>query len=472
MASKNTPLWILWLLLTVALGGWLLYTLLQGEEADKTMFLPGTTTPGHYQIEQVCSACHGESFSDRDVMQEKCEGCHADALKDAKDDHPKSKFTDPRNADRIAVLDARYCVTCHVEHRPEITHPMGVTIPQDTCYLCHKDIAGDRPSHEGMAFDTCTGAGCHNFHDNTALYEDFLLKHADAAPTDFEGRMLMSNLAEIAEQLPDYPLDDWPLEPANVADQQLPEGVNMDAHIAEDWLASGHAEAGVGCKACHTPAASAADPDPTWTDHPDHSVCASCHQGEVQGFITGRHGMRLDATNLGHALSPMTTDMARLPMQTDAAGRELTCQSCHSAHRYDTRDAQVDSCLGCHADEHSLAYKASKHFQLWQAELAGEAEAGSGVSCASCHMPRLEKDYYWGTFVHHEVQHNQSQNLQPNEKMIRPVCQNCHGLGFAIDALADPALIDSNFSQPPTVHIRSIDLATERAEAAARPDSP
>ena len=71
--------------------------------------------------------------------------------KAAKDDHPKSKFTDPRNADRIAVLDARYCVTCHVEHRPEITSEMAVTVPADVCFLCHEGIAEERPSHEGMA---------------------------------------------------------------------------------------------------------------------------------------------------------------------------------------------------------------------------------------------------------------------------------------------------------------------------------
>ena len=30
-----------------------------------------------------------------------------------------------------------------------------------------------------MGFETCASAGCHNFHDNRALYEDFLIKHAN-----------------------------------------------------------------------------------------------------------------------------------------------------------------------------------------------------------------------------------------------------------------------------------------------------
>lgn len=460
MRTKNLMLWLIWLIATAGLAGWLVLTLMDEGEVDKTMFLPGNTTSGHHQIEQVCTACHSESFADKDAVQAACEGCHADALKAAKDDHPKSKFTDPRNADRIEVLDARYCVACHVEHRPEITHAMGVTVPADTCHLCHAEVAEDRPSHEGMAFDTCTNAGCHNFHDNRALYEDFLLKHMDEAHTDFEARLLMGNLKEIAEQLPDYPLDSYPLQPVTLEEQNIPQGIQVEGHVFDDWLASSHAEAGVGCNGCHV---APTDESKTWIDKPDHTSCQSCHAGEVTGFLTGKHGMRMDIEKVGRALLPMTTDLARLPMQPEAAGKELNCQSCHSAHRYDSSLAPVESCLGCHADDHSLAYVGSPHHQLWQKEQRGEIEQGAGVTCASCHMPRLEKDYYWGTFVHNEVQHNQSETLRPNEKMLRPICMECHGLGFAIDALANDKLINNNFASPPFIHVPSIDLAKERA---------
>ena len=57
------------------------------------------------------------------------------------------------------------------------------------------------------------------------------------------------------------------------------------------------------------------------------------------------------------------------------------------------------------------------------------------------------------------VQHNQNANLLPNEKMIRPACIHCHGLGFSIDALADEQLIENNFNGKPSVHIESIDMA-------------
>jgi hypothetical protein len=62
------------------------------------------------------------------------------------------------------------------------------------------------------------------------------------------------------------------------------------------------------------------------------------------------------------------------------------------------------------------------------------------------------------------VQHNQNWNLRPNEKMIRPVCMQCHSLSFSIDALADKALIENNFTGQPSVHIESIDWAVKREQ--------
>lgn len=135
---------------------------------------------------------------------------------------------------------------------------------------------------------------------------------------------------------------------------------------------------------------------------------------------------------LAAGLEPMKPADARLPMKADAAHSALTCNACHPAHRYDTRDAAVDACLACHDDRHSLAYEDSPHFRLWQREAAGELPEGSGVSCASCYMPRVDHDVNdWMSRV--MVDHNQSATLSPNSKMIRPACLHCHGLDFAVD---------------------------------------
>jgi hypothetical protein len=62
------------------------------------------------------------------------------------------------------------------------------------------------------------------------------------------------------------------------------------------------------------------------------------------------------------------------------------------------------------------------------------------------------------------VNHNQNENLRPNEKMVRSVCASCHGLPFTLDALADPALVRRNFSGRPAAHIQSIDWVLKLQE--------
>ncbi|HVR35785.1 MAG TPA: cytochrome c3 family protein [Methylomirabilota bacterium] len=441
-ALKTHAAWIGWLLLTFTMTGYLSHRM---RGPDRSLFLPGPTTHGHYQIELACNACHTPMMG---VREESCTDCHGADLKAANDSHPKSKFTDPRNADRVARLDARNCVTCHREHRPELTRAMGVTLPDDYCSFCHQSIGKERPSHADFGYETCASAGCHNYHDNTALYEDFLAKHLDDPELKSPARVPVSAESESPSTA------HWTAPPLTPADHDAPANVSIEPHVLDEWSATRHAAAGVNCTDCHS-----ADADtPTsgdWTDHPTHTACSRCHDAEVSGFLAGKHGMRL-----ARELPPMRPALARLPMNHDALDRELNCQSCHAAHRYDTRTAAVDSCLACHDDAHSRAYRDSPHFALWRAELAGHAPPGSGVSCATCHLPRA-----FHRIDGHEilrVEHNQNHNLQPNEKMIRSVCLHCHGLGFAIDALADVNLILNNFNGPPAVHIPSLELVGRR----------
>jgi Cytochrome c3 len=421
--------WLLWLLLTAAIGGYFGWQLTL--EKEKPQLLIGQSSQGHHQIEMVCETCHTSPFGGKDVLQDACINCHGEELKNALDSHPLKKFKDPRNADRIAILDARYCVTCHREHSPDITRPMAVTLPEDYCLECHKEVGEERDSHRGLGFETCASAGCHNFHDNKALYENFLLKHADEP--DFKDshlphRNLKNYIQDIGQQ--------W----SNTNSMTVPDELYQPG-IESDWRHSAHGRAEVACTNCHV----ATDAPGEWLDKPDHRQCATCHANEVTGFLDGKHGMRLN-----QGLSAMTTAMARLPMNPESGHRELTCNSCHAAHEDNTAFAATQACLGCHADEHSLAFENSPHARLQD----------PGVSCATCHMPRVEKNHHG--IEHIQVEHNQNATLRPNEKMIRPVCMSCHGLSFAIDALADPALIKNNFNGSPQRHIESIDMAVKR----------
>jgi len=270
-----------------------------------------------------------------------------------------------------------------------------------------------------------------------ALYEDFLVEHAgepDVAPTPRTPlRMPSVRFARHAD--PGRGSDEHDAPPDVLA--------RTDAALVSAWAASSHAAAGVRCNACHVV-------DDTWQDRPGVAGCRACHADEVRGFLESRHGMRVAA-----GLEPMRPDLARLPMKADAHG-DLGCASCHGAHAFDPRAAVVEACAGCHADEHSLAYFGSPHHALQVREEAGDAPPGSGVSCATCHLPRVERG---GETV---VWHNQNATLRPNEKMIRAACLDCHGLGFSLDALADAALVRRNFRGAPDRHVESVDWAVAR----------
>ncbi len=436
MLVKKKVFWIIWLLFTLMLSAYFLIPLIKQE--NQGMFLIGETTHGHHQIEMACDACHTKPFGGKEVLQDACVSCHAEELKAVSDSHPKSKFTDPRNADRVALLDARYCVTCHREHREEITHEMGLSLPEDYCFICHKDIAEDRPSHAGMAFDSCASAGCHNYHDNQALYEDFLIKHAGGEAIKAHSQRPTLNAFELLNAKKGYK--------ALSIEDLLATEKTYDGDILQAWQASNHARSEVGCSDCHQQ-----EQEP-WNDHPAVATCESCHEFQAETFFLGKHGMRLNA-DLGN----MTPAMAKVEMKADAAHKELSCTSCHDSHQPDLSKAATESCMGCHDSEHVRNFPSSPH------------ALSTDVSCATCHMPREQK-VEQGLKIF-RVNHNQNMNLKPNEKMIRSVCMDCHSLEFSIDALADEKLLENNFSGKPEVHIRSVDMAIERDKSKSNKDS-
>lgn len=465
--SRTARLWTLWTLSTLAAALVLVAGMVYGGSTRANLLI-GRTTDGHHQIELACEACHTRPFADKDAMQQACVGCHGDDLKESKDSHPKKKFTDPRNADRLKMLAATECITCHTEHKPESTHAMGVTLPLDYCALCHENIGKDRPSHKDLAFSTCASAGCHNYHDNRALYEDYLEKHAS------EPDVLPKPIVALKAEPP--PKSDAARPITSIEQADAPSAIRVEAKISSEWLATAHAKGGVQCSGCHAPGSDTADKiAATWIERPDHTVCATCHKSEMKTFTQGRHGMRLaDGLKSERAglfglfrdkpLTPMRTALARLPMSKQAASKELTCTTCHGAHSFDTAKAEVDACLGCHDDQHSKSYIGSPHHKLLAAERAGSGASGSGVSCATCHLPRAtleDPETYEERLL---VTHNQNANLRPNEKMIRTVCMNCHGLGFSIDALADANLVARNFAGLPSARVESIQWVMKRLE--------
>lgn len=198
MAKKSTTtLWVIWLLASLGTAGAFGYVMFKGE--DKTVFMPGPLSNGHHQLADACDTCHTDPLGGGEVLQEACITCHGTDRVKPQDSHPRSKFKDPRNADRLERINALQCVSCHVEHRPEITRKNGVTQPVDVCFHCHADVAEDRPSHKDMEFNTCANSGCHNFHNNRALYTDFLVKHMDDPDNNEKQKVPAREFASVIE---------------------------------------------------------------------------------------------------------------------------------------------------------------------------------------------------------------------------------------------------------------------------------
>ena len=446
-------IWLIWIVFSVALVTGLAYLLFFAD--DKNALLIGEATHGHHQIEMACEACHTSSFGGPEVLQDACVGCHQEELENSHDSHPKKKFTNPRNAELAKKLDASKCVTCHVEHQLEQTRAIGVTVPEDVCFHCHEKVVEQRETHRELSFDTCATSGCHNFHDNRALYESFLVKNSGKPWVDYTGSMPVSNNAKrLAPKGKGLEGNGIEIKGIEVKQSQT----SLVKEITKEWEESGHATSGVVCVDCHNSESN------SWVEKPDIAVCGNCHKQEFKGFVSSKHGMRL-SPELPEKLTAMSPALGRLDFNDHALDAELSCNSCHAPHKPNLRKAAVESCLGCHSDQHSESYMDSPHARLWKAELSGEGEKNSGVTCATCHLPTEQHKQIVDKELRLKkvsVQHNQNVTLRPNEKMIRPVCMQCHSLEFSIDALADEALILNNFSGKPSVHIKSVDWALER----------
>ena len=476
----KTVLWTCWSVATLVVVALAVARMVVA--GDRAVLLAGKTTDAHHQIETTCETCHGappfaKAPAATEALNEACRNCHQDELAEADDSHSRKLFRGPRMAVYRNRIDARQCVVCHAEHQPDGTRASAVTAARDFCAACHsegdQDIRQARPSHADLAFDTCATAGCHNYHDNRALYEDFLLRHAGEAWLVATPAHPLAALARDAGK---------PAQKPRGGRVATTHAAALGKPIPDDWAGAGHATAGVDCVACHAPSAGgavASESEASWINAPSAAVCEDCHRRQAGTFARGRHGMRQHPllaaprepgqwleTFLPRAVadllrgSPppttMTVGEARLPMRETAADRPLDCGSCHQPHRENIEHTAVLACASCHDDAHTRAYFGGPHHALWQREMAGEAPAGTGVSCATCHMPKARAG---GKIV---ANHNQNDTLRPNEKMLRPACLHCHGLGFAINALADAELVARNFHGRPTTHVQSVEWATRR----------
>ncbi|MBP0018120.1 MAG: cytochrome c3 family protein [Cyanobacteria bacterium SBLK] len=214
--------------------------------------------------------------------------------------------------------------------------------------------------------------------------------------------------------------------------------------ISNLWQKSAHAFADVNCSSCHL------EPETKQLIiAPNHESCQSCHERQVETFLLGKHGIRLQ-----EGLSPLTPAMAHLPMKEAASDRQMNCNTCHDVHSVNTFTASVNSCLTCHNDTHSLNYVKSKHGLLFTEAKLLPAPTADLVSCATCHLPRQRVEGTKTVFVNH----NNTYNLLPRDRMVKDVCMNCHGMEYSYNSIFDDELVKANFDAPPTQYLETLEM--------------
>ncbi|MEQ9233863.1 cytochrome c3 family protein [Coleofasciculus sp. E2-BRE-01] len=173
---------------------------------QRSIFLPGKTSDGHYLFDVSCNSCH-EGF--KPVSNETCNRCHEAEL--AEDAHGAKKFRDPRWAELLTRLDVLTCTACHEEH--VYMFGRGVHLKPDLCMACHQGlIEGELASHTGFSPDGCWTAGCHNFHDHRSISTGFIRQHLDEPPMLPEPGLPQRTVTATVETAPKPDLSDEFLE--------------------------------------------------------------------------------------------------------------------------------------------------------------------------------------------------------------------------------------------------------------------
>ena len=215
--------------------------------------------------------------------------------------------------------------------------------------------------------------------------------------------------------------------------------------IEQQWQTSAHALADVNCSSCHQN-----EETKKFVAKPTEESCRSCHENSVDTFLLGKHGIRTL-----EGLSPLTPAMAHLPMQDSSLDKQMNCNTCHNVHTVDTYQASVDSCLTCHADNHSLNYKNSPHANIFREIGTLPRPNSDSVTCATCHLPRQAS----GDDV--LVNHNNTYTLKPRDRMVQEVCMNCHGVEHAYNSIFDDELVEANFARPPNQQLPTFQLVRD-----------
>lgn len=183
-----------------------------------------------------------------------------------------------------------------------------------------------------------------------------------------------------------------------------------NAQLVADYKASRMAP-WVSCQDCHTDNPSVVnDFGPEHRLRPTADTCAACHPDQFRGHQSNRHSIgmqRVYEAGRYDDLPPCTTGANALGSGgvatcTQCHNVEQNCDSCHSRHLFDAKQARSPlACATCHmGPDHAQweMYSTSKHGVL-------NATRGELVapSCSGCHMPTKRLGTDGGVFTDHDL---------------------------------------------------------------------
>ncbi len=276
---------------------------------------------------------------------------------------------------------------------------------------------------------------------------------------------------------PDDPLENASAESKACASCHLKSATPV---VVQQWMASGHAEAGVGCYECHQ----AATDDPDAFEHYGSVIsvlvtpkdCAQCHEEETNEFEASHHAKAGEILgSLDNVLGEVVEgppaavsgcvqchggkvtfakdgrpDATTWPNEgigrINPDGSRGSCSACHSRHTFSASIArQPENCGKCHlGPDHPQAeiYAESKHGITYRAKIEEmDLDAPTWVlgkdynaapTCATCHMSATKE-----LPLTHDVGARISWTLRPEVSIklgnweakradMPKVCLNCH----------------------------------------------
>lgn len=248
---------------------------------------------------------------------------------------------------------------------------------------------------------TSSATGTWSFADLPSGVYELTFTHARATPLKKSVSILSGQTATLDVELHDY---------LAASDTCMTCHATSNPQLIADYKASSMAPY-VSCADCHADnPAIANDFGDNHRLRPAPEQCATCHQEQFRGHQANRHSIgmqRVYESGRYDDLPPCTTGQNALGSGgvatcTQCHNIEQTCDSCHSRHLFDAKQARAPvSCATCHmGPDHAQweMYSTSKHGVL-------NATRGEtvGPSCAGCHMPNKGIKPDGGVYTDHDL---------------------------------------------------------------------